>query len=719
MKWKIYLSAAMAAVAAVALTGCNNDDPEPTPPPPPATSFGIEITEITSVGATVTVTPQDPEVWYHFAAVAKTEFEQHGNTPASYTQYFLKKLQEDNPAVPFAYLLDAVRTQGKGNRTYTNLTPETDYVAFAVAMNEEGACTCEGVDKAFRTPAPDPVQKVDCTFDVTFSDVSTMTATVDIVPSRDDVPYYYEALSEEEYAQLGGNAEGVAGYFDELFLDNADALGITVGEVVEFMCITGPDYWIFDDLKPDMLYHLCVCGYDEQGRIVTDLAVEDFHTVSVQPSDIAFTIEVSDVTASGALIECTPSNDDFYFFDVWAAADLAGLDDDAVVEMVETFYAWDIDAHIGRGPVQLVNEGMLEADTEYTIVAFGYDAYVRNSAITRQNFRTLPGGAPADCTFEISVDPLRPSSGTVHIRPSDSSVYYYFDLLPSSEYTTDAHALELVMQSLRAVAQEKGISVEEVVEQLHTRGRTSVETRLDPLTAYTVFAFAINPDGTAAGAVTTHVFATPEKKLSTATTGVTVDKYYDGDALYAYDPIVFAGVEDRALIPTQIDRSDDAAHWYTGLFTDDVCDAELYPDELIIENLVDQRKGVVDRSSMDFLGQWGDLTFLAVAEDATGNYGPVFRLFFPVDRQNASPIDDYVGGASPYRSHMGGTAPLPVATKGGLLRMRDFEPQPVVSATRRIVLTERVRAGRAARRMLGPVPFDRPVRSRRNMLPRG
>lgn len=704
MKWNVYLPL-FAALAAGLVTACNDtDEPAPTPP---LGGLAIEVADITATGATITVTPEDPTLWYHFDAVTRAEYEQHGNTPRSFTEYYLTMLRETHPDTPFADLLDEARTRGKESRSYTNLKPETDYVAFAVAVTEEGACPLEGMSKTFKTLAAEPVQPVECTFDIEVTDISTMSATANVTPSDDEVLYYYEMLPRMVYEEeMGGTDEGIAAFMEQMLEENCESLGASMAEIVEMMCISGPDSYTDNYLDPDTEYLVWCVGLDMQGRLITDIAKEEFRTLAVQPSDITFDITVDDITGSGAFIQCAPSNDDFYFFDVWASTDLEGLDDDAVVTRIEEYYGGRISSHIGRGPVEMDGEGMFEPDTEYTVVAFGYDAYVRNSDITRQTFCTLPAGAAADCTFEITVDPLRPVSGTVHIRPSDSAIFYYFDLIPASEYTTDAALVAKVVSTLQAKAQAEGITLEEAVGQARTRGRTSADARLDPQTAFMVFAYAINPDATAAGAVTRYEFTTPEQHVSTATVSITADKYYDGDALYAADPVTYDGLQGYAFIPTAAAPSADAVHWYVGLFTDEgLTDATRYPDDLLIANLVDQKKGMVDRASMEFVTGWGSPTFLGVAEDATGNYGRVVRIPYPVSKAGASPVDELIG-VSPLsvRASGCGVAFSSVADLSDLLLMRDFVPQRVESVIRRIVPIERVVPGRAAQRAQDAVP---------------
>ena len=667
---------------------------------PPLAGFLVEVTDITATSATVAVTPEDPTVWYHFAAGARTEYEQHGNNPQDYAEYYLNTLRQRHPDEPFADLLDANRTQGKGNRPYTDLTPETDYIAFAVAVTEEGLCPWEGVSKAFRTPASDPVQKVDCTFEIEVTDLTTMSATACVTPSDDEVPYYYEMVSRTIFEEeMGGTDEGLTAYLQQMLEDNCQAIGVGIAEIIEFMCVCGPDSYTDSYLDPDSDYLVWCVGLDMQGRLITDIAKKEFRTLAVQPSDITFTITADQITGSGAQITCTPSNNDYYFFDLWATADLEGLNDEELVAMIEAFYDENggMNGHIGRGPVVLDGEGMLEADTGYTALAFGYDAYTCNSDIARMTFRTLPAGAAADCTFEITVDPLRPISGTVHIRPSDSAIYYYYDLILTSEDTTDAALVEKVIALLRAKAESEGISFEEAVRQARKRGRTSADARLDPQTSFTVFAYAIDPDGTAAGPVTRYAFSTPEQYVSAATVTVTAEKYYDGDALYAADPVLYGDLQGAAFIPTTASPSADAVHWYVGLFIDEGLEDEvMFPDELIITNLVDQKKGMADLRQMEFVTEWGNPTFLAVAEDATGNYGRVIRMPYPVVKEGVSPVDDLIG-VSPLgvRTSSRGVAFSSVSERGGLLRMRDFVPQRIEPALRRIVPSSRIAPGRA------------------------
>lgn len=242
----------------------------------------------------------------------------------------------------------------------------------------------------------------------------------------------------------------------------------------------------------------------------------------------------------------------------------------------------------GAGDMELDNEGYLDPETDYTVWICGYESGSRTTAVTKATFRTLEPGDPAECTFEITVDPLKATSANVIVTPSDSSVGYYFDLLPKSEYTTDAQNL---------------------------------------------------------GDVFTYEFTTPEAVVSTATASVTVSKYYNGDELYAADPTTYANAKNKAYIPTICNHSEDAVHWYIGLFGGDLTSETEYSDATILYNLIDLGGGLKDYESINYIGAWGDLTFFGVAEDANGDFGPVFRLLFPVSKEGASPVSDLIGAA--------------------------------------------------------------------------
>lgn len=651
MKWKFYLLAMMTAVATLFLAGCDSDDPEvpidPPPPPPVDEFFNIAVTDITASTAFVTVTPDDDNTGYYFDVLSKEDFGDYENSPKAFMEFYVDWLQENNPTFTLDEILEQILSTGVDSYEFSKLKAETEYLVFAVKVNDDGTIPEEGSTAEFTTIALPPIDKVDCTFDISVSHIAASSATVSVTPSKNDVPYYFDLITKADYEAGGANEAAIGEYISEYLQFLMDYYGETLEDTVAGIVSTGPDSYAYEgNLTPETDYYVFACGLTTDGRMNTDVGMKAFKTGAVKPSTNVFTMEVSNITATGSLVTLTTTNDDPYILDVWATAELEGLSDAEIVTAVEGAYGPFIAWIVGSGDTELDNEGYLDPDTDYTAFVFGYESGVATTAVTKKTFRTLEGGDPAACTFDIAVDPLKSNAANVIVTPSDSSVPYYFDLMEKADYTTDAAIVEMIKGFFEQQAEEYEMTLAEVVGKLQSRGADSYNFSVGPETTYLAFAYAINEDATNAGDVATYEFTTPEAVMGTATASVTVSKYYNGDDLYAADPTNYSDAKGLAYIPTTINHSADAEHWWVGLFGGNLMDEAVYTDDVIINNVVDQGKGVKDRESINYMGTWGDLTFFGMAVDAEGNYGPVFRLLFPVSKGGVSPVSDLINAAA-------------------------------------------------------------------------
>ena len=72
---------------------------------------------------------------------------------------------------------------------------------------------------------------------------------------------------------------------------------------------------------------------------------------------------------------------------------------------------------------------------------------------------------------------------------------------------------------------------------------------------------------------------------------------------------------------------------------------DTYSDEMIINNIVN---GVKDSGTSGWTCTWDkEYVAYAVAEDADGNYGKVFRQRFVLTKDGVSPIDEITGASAP------------------------------------------------------------------------
>lgn len=651
MKWRFPLLALLAAFTATPFAGCS--DGEETPPtPPPGAGFTIAVSDITESGAFITVEPANKTDRYYFNAVRKEEFvNEHASSTRAYMDYALDWLQENNPSFTRLQILDRILVSGDQSRDVAGLKAETDYVVIAIHITDDGMFPEEGSYVEFTTHERQPVPKIDCTFAIKMTGITTTDAVMSITPSDDNVPYFYAALTVEEYESTVVDDKGLDEYMSEYLAAVMEFYGVDMSAAIEKNTTKGPVNDTFSStLSPGTDYYAFAFGLNEQGRINTQVSRERFATEAVKSSDNKFTVTVSDITSGGGVISLATTNSDTYIIEVLFTQDVKDIADATIIAKLETLYEGRLPMFVRSGDMVLDGEGGLQPNTDYTVVVFGYDGGFATTPITRKSFKTLKGGLPADCTFEVTVDPLYAVRATINMLPSDSSIPYFCALMKKSDYVSDEKVTDQVRQSLINEAFANQASLAEMVKARSMRGKKSITTSVEADTEYYVVLFAIAEDATPDGPVYKKEFKTRKDQVGNATVRIEADKYYDGNALYEHDPAKYRDALNLAYIPAKFYPSDEATHWYVQLYRDDLSDPADFSDQAAIIALTNKFGGLKDITENNFVAFWDKLTFLAVAEDEQGNFGPVTRLYFPVDKEGASPIEEIVGMTAAFRA---------------------------------------------------------------------
>lgn len=639
-------------LATLFAAGCNNDDP--TPPPTPQGAFTVDVRSITRTEATVVVTPEDKTLPYTFDVIEKAAFDKYykGNAEAIVRSYIEYMTQEEGYTL--AQVLEEMRSVGDDYFDYSSLDPQTDYIAYAIGLGDSGTCTTAAVTKPFRTADLDPVKPVDCTFRLSVSDISVSRAKIDVEPSDKQVPYYFEVV---DYDGLAAAASPEAALEQVLAagIDYYRSQGLGIEEAVKELRSIGNDGidLEYGTLEPLTKYVVIAAGIDEWGRTTTEVATKEFTTQSVTPSDNTFDVSVEDISAIGAFVTVTPSNSDPYYAHVFEAANLQDRTDAEIVAAVEQTGSLDFQTYTGTADLDLSQD--LESETNYLVIVFGYKEGA-TTAVTRTPFRTLEGGDPALCEFEFDVM-AEGGLANMGVLPSDETVSYMFGMILASDYMDDEMLVETVREEMEIEAELSEMTLDEIYLLARYRGMAEETFPLQSRAEYVLYAYAINRDFSAAGPVCTEPWTAPEIVVSTATATVEWSKYYDGEALYEYDPVKYAdGKQNLAYIPTTIAHSDDAVRWYAALYADDLSDRT---DRSIINNLL--QSGQENPTTLDYswayffdVPYWGAAgtanTFCAVAVDGDGNYGPVFREVVKPVKSGCSPISDLVGSTNVVRN---------------------------------------------------------------------
>lgn len=435
-----------------------------------------------------------------YSGVEKFEF----RTPEGWTS----AVGDDSLFVTAPEKSSGVETEGKIVVYYTGADGKRDDVKLPVAI----------VDDSFQ----------DVTFELRYTDVTSTTATLEVIPSDETVPYYYDVCTMEDFNRVGGDVSLIVREYMEYVLETYPSF--TVEDVLTAMLTVGPD--------SDTVYGL-------------------------------------------------PSG----------------------VEMC--FYAVAID-----------EEG--NAASEPAVVSF----------------KTLEGGDPADCTFELEVSEIRGTTAFISIVPSDPSVRYWYAVVSREEYPGDIPLMVDVKTTAESYAAEIGRSLEEVIASVTVKGAVAeywYDLEVDK--EYYLYAFAMDEQGDYAGPMFKKPFKTASSDISDAEVAIEY-RYFDGDVLAAYDPERFPNAAGRVLVQVSATPNAFAVDWAVALASGDLTDDITYPYESTVNAMLSSGVSKYNKTLQQFYANWSDCTILAFAADMSGVNGPLQRVLVSPVRENASPVEE-------------------------------------------------------------------------------
>ena len=262
--------------------------------------------------------------------------------------------------------------------------------------NEEG----NGGENNDPTPA--------LTFTIQLSNITSTSVKMAVTPSNDTDTYFFDVVETRVLGHYSTPEAFVADYISQLkaiYEENGIALGDALSK--------GPDSWEYQEstLNPGTEYYAFAFGVTPEGVITSKVAMEPFKTLEATPSgpsDNVLSLSVSRVTATGALVSVTPSNNDTYYFDV---IEKSAIDEfgapidfalDYIVKLKNTCEAngYTLADILSSGADSFSYDGYLSPNTEYYAYAFGATADCTvNTSVVLVPFKTPdlergPGNGP-------------------------------------------------------------------------------------------------------------------------------------------------------------------------------------------------------------------------------------------------------------------------------------------------------------------------------------
>lgn len=552
--------------------------------------------EITADGITAvtTVTNDDP---YVFLLREASKFE--GMTDAEILAKILESCTGEE-------LAEATFT---GNKTFprSNLKPDTDYLALAFGYESGTATTGITIKRCFTMPEP-------WTIGVEVTQLTKNTVTVHFTPSSDKPTYYGIIIDKAYFDDFPSDEEYIKDDL-EFFKMLAEDGNTTLAAIIAERTVKGEQRLPFQKLKPNTEYVAYAFGVNPDGTPTSGLFKEFFTTPKPEPSANVLTLAVSRIGIDGALILAGTTNDDPYILDVWEASKFAGMTDQQIIENVVTTYSEaDLDLFTNTGDTPLDVTGRLESDTEYIALAFGYEAGVLTTGLTRQAFTTKPGDW-VECTFTIEKKSLTSRSASFTVNASDQTTPFFFSKLPEDKLseigTTNEALFGFLMEKIQEEADEFGYPLETYLRLLLFRGsKTEDYSDITPGSEFRIVAGGISQQGKLITNVAmSEKFTAPEPSVATVTFG---EPAINGTT-------VTVSVTPGAGTP----KWKGAGMGFSSVYMSD----EALFAHLLSDFVGDNRESL----SFTFSEYDDDVYFYAVGLDAEGNPGALVKLTVPVN----------------------------------------------------------------------------------------
>ena len=544
------------------------------------------------------------------------------------------------------YLSTILSKGSHSNLRMAGLDPEWEYVVYVYGMSAVGEKTTSIYSVPFTTTPPYAGNDVTFDFDIT---VNRAIAHIAITPSHEGVAYYNNLITYEDFETLYGGDINVAA--DAVIADVIEDYAYwdyTLAETFEYNTDYMATAYEFEGMA-NTKYIAFAFKWNEACERLSEVSFEEFEIGAIEPSDNKLSMEISNVTQSTFYVKVQTTNDDPYAIFAIPTKEIGKLRDDAeifnhILTNYGTSYLYN---YIFNGDIEGEFSGM-EADTEYAVLLFGYEAGTLTTKITRTNITTLKAGDIDACVYDITIANIDDREAYVTIKPSDYSITYYWNVF-------EADATE---EEVKAYIDStfKGYYYSDYWEfSYYELAQGVVESRLSQLTPSTDYKIVIIPMNAEFFAYMGSMreggyFTTKEAVIADISIVAGFDAYYDGDEVYNISPEYFSNYQGQVILPMTVEIDGEFDGYLYTIFTyqEGLEDPAVFSDNVLIDNLYNVG---ADWSPAYFRGQWDvEMMIAAVAFDMAGNPSPVYRERFICTREGAGDaqefVDYYLGGLS-------------------------------------------------------------------------
>ena len=636
------------SLMAMLSVGCNGDTPapEPTPQPEPQAEFEVEITKTTRSTVTFSVTPRNLDMEYLCVVYDKDtadEFTRDEFLVESILQEIADEASNSGKTLT-EYMPEVVDKGVIEEASFSGLSTNTEHyiILFGVENNDGYSASTEITKVAFTTAT---VEKVECEFDVETTVVDN-SVTLAVTPSNSEISWYLCTMPKDTYNYYVEDENGYdmshSYFYEYYFQQDINAYlqqGYTAEQVVEALIHNGSVELQAKGLKENTDYYYLIAGLilNEEGIVIcTDVARGEYHTEGAAQSEMTFEIKVWDVGQMEASFSITPSNNKDKYCALVAPWDGVTEAQDMMHKIVNQWGGWMEAMANDRGPVEHSGATAMKlpaADTDYYIIAFGYDGGITTEA-TMATFRTLPGGSVEDVVFEVTTSNITPYGFMMNVKSSDATIYYVPGLCASDEYDEATYvgyendAFQYYFEEYKKF--NPAITVAELLDQYYYNGNATLEVSgLQPDTEYIGYIYALDVHSGEVVKCFTFPAVAHTSTFSTITPTIELVGYFSGDDENGTIFNNAAATKGKAITVVKYGNLEDVRSLFTTMLEGDCSNAATYSDGELWQLASGYwKKGSLSAPYDFYLADWNVVqTALCYATDNNGQLSAIKRLY--------------------------------------------------------------------------------------------
>lgn len=406
-------------------------------------SIDMQLVEgsITWREAYVKMLPSDESMEYVFDIVEKAKWDElYAEDPESVVAARIAGWEQDvldgidsNPELDtwqkYMHYYQQNATKTVMVSEYYNLRWATDYVMYAFGMNDEGFQTAYVSTLEFTTATPEPSQN---TFAVEIGELTESSVAFTVTTTNND-PYFLTIQDKRYVDRFFG--EGKTETWEDMIWD---LTFVKTDEQIQDLVFSGSQSLTNADINKnvDTLHEYQVVIWGFNNGPTTEVYVSDVFQPQAEVIELSLYLTIDNVTADTLSATISASHDEpAYYVDCITAAEFG---DDYGLTYINALYGNLTEEDLLYGTQTVTFEG-LQPETEYYVIAFGYDIETGDPTtyLFYKNERTMP--MPTEDLFTLAVNDITWRNAQISVATEYAGSYIY-GLFTAEEYAAYADA---------------------------------------------------------------------------------------------------------------------------------------------------------------------------------------------------------------------------------------------------------------------------------------